>query len=520
MVVAPGAWNRCNRSVDLAGVRAMWRRWSVPKTVAVVTAMLASMLVAIGPVAVAQSGPVEVGMPFAGQWAYNAPVAPPYSDSNSSHPSVHHTPGAGHWGTDLYGSEGQAVKLHLSHPGGAVSVTRDSSSTTCGQSLRVTVQVNGAAVGQLYFAHLANVPAGAITPGMTIGTVHAWGCNPGRHVHVEFRNNANHACYTDHGSPGRVVGEAVSLGMLGSSNTGPRQACVTAPPVGQPSALPAVTVAVNPNGGHVLFGRGGAGELTHSWQEAPGTSWSAWNSLGGAITGQPVVGVAAGGGHVVAARGAGGDVVHIWQSGPLGPWSSWVSLGGAITGTPAIAPAVAGGNVVFARGVAGDLTHTWQSGPGSGWSAWTSLGGSITSTPVVATAVTGGHVVFARGTGGDVVHTWQTGPGTEWSGWTSLGGPITSDPTVIAGYNGGLVAFARGAAGELTHRWQAAPGTDWYGWTSLGGALGSAPTAHAASVGGGLVVYSRSSSGNATHTWQTTAGGAWSEWTSLNGNLT
>src|SRR5206468_6745675 len=59
-----------------------------------------------------------VGMPFVGQWAWNANVMqpfPPYVDSCpngesncpglSSHPSVHHTPGGGNWATDVYAGE-------------------------------------------------------------------------------------------------------------------------------------------------------------------------------------------------------------------------------------------------------------------------------------------------------------------------------------------------------------------------------------------------------------------------------
>jgi hypothetical protein len=134
-------------------------------------------------------------MPFTGKWSYNVNVNQPYTDQNSSHPSVHHTPGGGDWATDLYGSEGQPVTLHVPYANGTLGFSRAVSSTSGGQSIRIDVLVNGTNVGWLYVAHVNNVPGGAIGNGMTIGTVHDWGgCNAGRHVHVKFKNLNNYSC--------------------------------------------------------------------------------------------------------------------------------------------------------------------------------------------------------------------------------------------------------------------------------------------------------------------------------------
>ncbi|HUC20754.1 MAG TPA: hypothetical protein VMR98_04650, partial [Candidatus Polarisedimenticolaceae bacterium] len=178
--------------------------------------------------AAASAASATVGMPFTGKWAYNVPVSPPYTDNNSSHPSVHHSPGAGDWAIDLYAAEGTPVKLYASSSDGAVSYGWKASSS-CGTSSMLNVFVNGSQVGTVYYAHLANaVKSGPITNGMTLGTVHNWGssCNPGPHTHVEFKNTAGaYSCYTDHGSPGVTVSEGAALGVLGSTNSGPRQAC-------------------------------------------------------------------------------------------------------------------------------------------------------------------------------------------------------------------------------------------------------------------------------------------------------
>ncbi|MFL6116196.1 MAG: hypothetical protein ACJ786_33300 [Catenulispora sp.] len=184
---------------------------------------------------------IEIGMPFAGQWAYNANVNPPYTDANSSHPSVHHTPGGGDWATDVYAAEGTAVKLEVGNATGAVTYSWGSSSTSCGQSTKINVFVGGVNVGWLYFAHLNNVvTSGAITNGMTLGTVKTWYasdgsvCNPGTHVHIEFKNTTNYACYVDNGHPGVTLNQGDGLGVLGSTNAGAQQACASVPG-GRPS---------------------------------------------------------------------------------------------------------------------------------------------------------------------------------------------------------------------------------------------------------------------------------------------
>lgn len=186
-----------------------------------------------------------VGMPFSGQWAWNASVMqpyPPYVDSCangasncpglSSHSLVHHRPGGGDWATDIYAAEGTAVKLDVPIQTGTSLTFSWKSVTSCGQSTAVNVIVDGATVGWLYYAHLNNaVTSGTITNGMTLGTVHDWGanCNPGVHVHTEFKNNTNYSCYVDNGNPGVALSYGANLAVLGSSNTGAQQACANIP---------------------------------------------------------------------------------------------------------------------------------------------------------------------------------------------------------------------------------------------------------------------------------------------------
>jgi len=126
-----------------------------------------------------QTETVGVGMPFPGKWAYNAAATLPYVDKCpdgkstcpglSSHPSIHHNPGGGDWATDLYAAAGTSVFLKLINPSGELSYAWQSSSTTCGQSARFIVRVDGVNVGSIYIAHLAGaVTSGTITNGMKL----------------------------------------------------------------------------------------------------------------------------------------------------------------------------------------------------------------------------------------------------------------------------------------------------------------------------------------------------------------
>jgi hypothetical protein len=208
-----------------------------------------------------------IGMPFTGQWAYNKHVDPPYTDSNSSHPSVHHTPGGGNWATDIYAAEGQAVKLDVTYATGALSFSWYSGSTSCGQSTRLYVIVDGTTVGWLYFAHLNNaVTSGTITNGMTLGTMHDWGssCNPGLHTHIEFHNSSNYSCYADNGYPGTLLSYGTNFGVLGSSNTGAQQAC---------SSIPSGRLTQMSNSGS-----GWSTSDISNGYSTQGTPWTLWGS--------------------------------------------------------------------------------------------------------------------------------------------------------------------------------------------------------------------------------------------------
>jgi hypothetical protein len=229
----------------------MFRTQSIARALMGVMLLLAAVTVMIvpsaSPAAAANTESVQIGMPFTGKWAYNAHVDPPYVDSCpgggygcpgfSSHPSVHQSwsPESGEWGTDLYYAGGStAVKLRVSNASGTVTYSWKSVSGSCGGSTGINVFVDGVHVGWLYYTHLSNaVTSGPITNGMTLGTMalQSGGCNPGTHMHAEFRNtNSGYSCYYDQGNPGVTLGGGTAIALLGANNTGQKQECSGAQP--------------------------------------------------------------------------------------------------------------------------------------------------------------------------------------------------------------------------------------------------------------------------------------------------
>jgi hypothetical protein len=209
-----GAWlslqDDGNLVVRSAGGTALWARFGLDPEPATKTASL--------------------GMPFSGKWAYNVPVAgPPWSDATSSHPAVHKISGGADWATDLYAGTGTAVKLQVSNvTGGTLSFSWKSTSTSCGTSTGINIFIGGTLVGWVYFAHLNGaVTSGAITNGMTLGTVGNFGCNPGPHVHVELKSTVDFACYANLGTPGAAtISTGTVIGKTGvTSASGIQQAC-------------------------------------------------------------------------------------------------------------------------------------------------------------------------------------------------------------------------------------------------------------------------------------------------------
>jgi len=242
-----------------------------------------------------------------------------------------------------------------------------------------------------------------------------------------------------HGSDFEAVDES-SL-MVSSSSGAARGATATPPPPPPPPApLPVGDgpAATSVGGGaEDVYVRGLDNAL---WtRHLDGTTWGAWTSLGGIITGAP-----AASGTDVYARGSDSA---LWTRHAGGPWTS---LGGVITSAPA-----ATSSDLYARGIDNGLWTRHLNG--SSWGAWTSLGGTITTAPGATSSD-----LYARGIDNAL---WTRHlNGSSWGAWTSLGGTITTAPGAS-----GADVYARGIDNALWTRHAGGP------WTSLGGLITSPP---------------------------------------------
>jgi hypothetical protein len=206
---------------------------------------------------VASAATATVGMPFTGQWAYNANVNSPYTDTNSSHPSIHHRY-YGDWATDLYASAGTAVKLWVTSPDGPVAFSYNRSNDSCagagfgvaGHGIVLNVMIGGTLIGSIDFEHLDSISDGPYVNGMTIGTITSEPlanaptyCYTVRHTHIELKNNmpgsvaGTYSCWVDKGHPGVNVNEQAAIGVLGSPNTSAQQVCTSIPGSGTSSGV-------------------------------------------------------------------------------------------------------------------------------------------------------------------------------------------------------------------------------------------------------------------------------------------
>jgi C1A family cysteine protease len=260
-----------------------------------------------------------------------------------------------------------------------------------------------------------------------------------------------------------------------------------------------------------VFAKGTDGTLLHTHWD--GTTWSAWESLGGILTSDPAATSSAPGHIDVFVRGTTGE---LWQKTTTdgGTTWNWHNLGGILpAGTgPAACSGGAGRLDIFVQGITGVLWQKSTTNGGTTWSNWNNLGGILTSSPGAATAQGTNRIdVFVRGTTGVLWDKTTTDGGKTWN-WNNLGGilPAGTAPAACSWGAGRLDVFVQGITGPLWH--QSYTGTSWSGWENLGGILTSSPAAATAPGSNRIDVFVR---GTDNGLWQQTLNGGWSGWTSV-----
>jgi hypothetical protein len=251
-----------------------------------------------------------------------------------------------------------------------------------------------------------------------------------------------------------------------------------------------------------VFARGTDGTLRHKVFNG---RWSAWESLGGAITSGPAAVSRANGIINVFARGTTGDVQT--KSYTNGTWSAWSSLGGGIVGEPTVSSWASNRLDVFVRGTNNALYQRYWNG--SAWSgAWGNLGGTISSSPSAVSWGANRIDIFARaGSANSLYHKWFSG---SWSGWQDLGGGLTAAPAATSGGSGTLAVYVRGGSNGLHEKTYGSGG--WSDFKSLGGTLTSAPAAESW-AGGRFDVFAFTTGGGLLQ--RTLQGSTWGAFTAV-----
>jgi len=148
-------------------------------------------------------------------------------------------------------------------------------------------------------------------------------------------------------------------------------------------------------------------------------------------------------------------------------WEAWQDLGGFLTSSPAAVSLGADHLQVFARGLDYAVWYLNYTS-GSGWGAWERLDmpAGISAAFAPAALSTGSDRVNLYVPGSDGALWGITSDGGVWSPWESLGGEMVSSVGASA-WSGGINLFAQEADGGL--QGNSFNGSTWSGWASLGG---------------------------------------------------
>jgi hypothetical protein len=435
-----------------------------------IIALFVSVIAA--PNASAEVPQAVVGMPFTGKWAYSNPTTASCgaNASQTSHPSCHEIY-FGDWSTDVYQAAGVDVKLQIPYATGVLSFSWDTSATgSCGETRRVRVYVGGAQVGQVQFSHLSNAAQTNTPPtnGMVVGKIANLSCNPGgagKHVHLEFKNASNRACFVNHStastSAGMTLDEWTPIGVLGSENTGIRQVCASVP--NEHEALPTANSSSMVASGTALhvFARGIDHEVyDKAWN---GTGWNGLQRIqaGAIFKAGPTAVPYAGEVHLL---GRGMDDEFYKNTLTSVGWTGFLRLepGAVFAGDPVAV--VRGSSLhIFGRGVDKQLyDKVWT---GSGWNGIQPVvpGALFESDPSVVSATDGLHV-FGRGTDDELYESVLLPTG--WTDFQRLqpGSIFAGNPTAVQ-YASELHLIARGRDGELYKNTRTSGG--WTGFNRL-----------------------------------------------------
>jgi hypothetical protein len=206
--------------------------------------------------------------------------------------------------------------------------------------------------------------------------------------------------------------------------------------------------AVSWGGNHMdLFARASNGYLYHTWSTDAGTTWMAWEWIGGGmITGAPE-----------AVAGSTGVIdVFAPTLGQLGHWSTknspWAYQ--LLAGNPtAVTSAVnSGGGVlhVVATNAYGQLLHWQGTGQSFAYAAWSA---ALAAPPKIVSATSGQVEIYGVDVNGTLRH-WSYSDRAGWLTGDTFSGIFASvQPAAISWGSNRVDLFAANSAGHAMHSW-------------------------------------------------------------------
>jgi RHS repeat-associated protein len=225
-----------------------------------------------------------------------------------------------------------------------------------------------------------------------------------------------------------------------------------------------------------LFARGTGSDLIH--KSFDGSKWTAWESLGGCILGDPGVSSWGVGRLDVFVRGcntSGNNLYHIAYDN--NQWYSWEALTGVINANPSAVSRTYGVIDIFVRDTTMAMGHLWYY---NGWGSWDSQGGCLGDGPSATSWSATRIDVFVQGcaASGDNIHTkwWDT---NGWSNWANMTGRIASAPSAKSWGPGRIDVVARDPNGQPKHTYydmQLGWSSGWQAWQLLPGCTTNAPS--------------------------------------------
>lgn len=142
------------------------------------------------------------------------------------------------------------------------------------------------------------------------------------------------------------------------------------------------------------------GTVQHNWQntQSVGTAWGGWSPYSGTTTSNVVAARTPGFIQEIYCSGSGGSINRAYQTSIDGGWSAWESLGGAGLGAPIVGHNEDGRLQVFLFQSDGKMWSRWQQ-TGGGWSSWTAFGSALFQenvSPVISSVTTTSPALFAE----------------------------------------------------------------------------------------------------------------------------